>query len=312
MLLLTTCWLWADVYAQQDAQFTHNMFNGLIYNPAVAGSKEMASALLLSRNQWVGFEGAPVTQTASINAPFAQLRGGVGLHIVNDKLGYESQLTATASYAYKLPMNNGASLSLGLSLGFVQKTLDGTAFKPIVQGDQHIPTTKISDLVFPDLGFGLLYRSEKVYAAFSSTHLTQPEIKAQSGAGSTETGLKLVRHYFFTTGYNYSLTSVLDVRPSMFLKLTGASISKPIYDLNALFFYKQKVWAGASYRSIDAVALLLGFNITEQLRVGYSYDINTSQLANFNSGSHEFIVGYEWQLQKSKRSGIIIKSPRFL
>lgn len=297
--------------AQQDVQFTHNMFNGLIYNPAVAGSKDGISAFLLTRNQWVGFEGAPTTQTVSIDAPITQLRGGVGLHILNDRLGYESQIGANLSYAYKLPLNDNAVLSLGLSVGFAQKTIDGTNFNPITKGDQNIPTAKISDVIAPDLGFGLFYKSDKMYLALSSTHLTEPLIKDSSNP-TLETGLKVVRHYFTTAGYNYVLSPAFDIRPSFFLKFTQASITKPIYDLNTLIFYKQKVWIGTSYRSIDAVALLLGFSINEQLRVGYSYDINTSKLANFNSGSHEFVVGYDWKLNTSKPSTIIIKSPRFL
>lgn len=297
--------------AQQDVQFTHNMFNGLIYNPAVAGSKDGMSAFLLTRNQWVGFEGAPTTQTVSIDAPIAKLRGGIGLHIVNDRLGYESQIGANASYAYKLPLNDNAVLSLGLSIGFAQKTIDGANFNPITKGDLHIPVAKISDIIAPDLGFGLFYKSAKMYLALSSSHLTEPLIASKTNSG-LETGLKVVRHYFATAGYNYALTPALDIRPSFFLKFTEASIAKPIFDINGLLFYKQRVWIGTSYRSIDAVALLLGFNINEQLRVGYSYDINTSKLANFNSGSHEFVIGYDWKVNTSKRSTIIMKSPRFL
>ncbi len=300
-----------SVQAQQDVQFTHNMFNGLVYNPAVAGSKETISTFLLSRNQWVGFDGAPVTQTLSINAPVASLKSGVGLHIVNDKLGFESQIGATASFAYKLKLNNNSKLAFGLSVGFSQKTIDGTQFSAINSSDTKIPVNRISDEVFPDVGFGVLYQSTKTYIAYSASHLTQPRVGLKSGV-LPETGIRLVRHHFITSGYNYSLSSAIDIRPSVFLKLTELAPTRPVFDINGMVFYKQKVWGGMSYRSIDAVAFLVGFNINEQLRVGYSYDLNTSQLANFNSGSHEIVIGYDWKITNVPRNSLIIKTPRFL
>lgn len=304
-LVLNACVFTA--FAQQDAQYSHFMFNGLAFNPAVAGSKESISALALYRTQWVGWEDAPKTQTLSIHAPLRNIKSGVGIHLINDELGQESNLEVSLSYAYKLELGNGV-LSAGLNLGFYQQALDGTKLKPEDQTDGAIPKTKANDIA-GDIGLGLYYSTENFYAGISSRHINQPKIAYDAGA--TGKSFTVVRHHYLTAGYTYNLSPKFDIKPSVLLKLDKLN-NAPQPEVNVNVFYNQKMWAGISYRHADALLPLVGFNLTDKIRLSYSYDVTLTPIAGYSGGSHEIMLGYDFFLVSKAKTDIIIKTPRFL
>lgn len=297
------------VLAQQDPHYSHYMFNGLAFNPAVAGSKESISALALYRAQWVNLEGSPRTQTLSVHAPLQKIKSGIGIHLINDPLGYLGNLEVMLAYAYKLDLGNGV-LSTGLNFGFFQQALDGTKLKANDETDPDIPKTKVNDIT-GDLGLGVFYSTEAFYAGISMRHLTEPGIDYALSTGVDGQKLILKRHYYFTAGYNYILNSRFDIKPSVLLKVDKLNNS-PQPEANINVFYNQRMWGGLSYRYPDALIPLVGFNLTDKIKLSYAYDITLTPLSQYSSGSHEILLGYDFQIISKAKDDIIIKTPRFL
>ncbi len=303
-IIIASLFITVGVQAQQDPQFTQFMFNNLVINPAVAGSKESISAFVLSRSQWVGLDGNPETQTLSVHKPFEAISSGAGIHIINEKIGFSSNLSFMGDYAYKYELANGV-LSGGVSLGFVQNTLDGTKLRSVDGTDPRIPKGKENSITL-DAGLGIYYTTENYYAGISTTHINQGKIRYATE--TSETNSKLSRHVYLTGGYSYPLSANIDIKPSVLVKFQNNAQ----FELNTNVFYRQKYWAGVSYRSSDAINALIGLNITESLKFCYSYDVNVSKLSAYNQGSHEFSLGYDLFVLPRVKSDIIIRTPRFL
>jgi type IX secretion system PorP/SprF family membrane protein len=271
-------------FAQQDPQFTMNMFNRLYVNPAYAGSNNGICANALHRQQWVGFAGRPMTTVVSVDGTVKALHGGLGLSFLSDKLGAQYSGGVKLAYAFRLNLGPG-TLGIGLEGGILFSTLDGSLLTPVQQNDPNIVNQSSTGLA-PDLGAGVYYHTDKLYFGVSANHLLASDVAYESG--STTTNYKYARHYFAMAGYTYDMTPTLALKPSVFLKTDGAATQ---FDLNVSVMWNQMVWGGVSYRIDDAVAVMAGVQFGE-FRVGYSYDITTSKLNSYSSGSHEVMLGY--------------------
>ena len=286
----------ADSFAQQDPQFTQNMFNKLAVNPGFAGVSNAYCATLISRQQWLGFEGRPQTNLFSLDAkirPFDRFNSGVGLTVWQDELGFEKTLNAKLAYAYHKNIGNGL-LSIGIEGGIYNKSVNGNWITSGPNGlgngseDPSIPDSEVSDLTF-DLGFGAYYATQDFYVGLSTTHLTAPQLSAAADRSSLD--YSLARHFYVMGGYNISFAGPFELKPSIFIK---SDVSSTQVDLNVNLEYNQLLWGGLSYRYEDAIAILAGVNVPmlEGLKVGVSYDYNISLLNDYSSGSLEFMVGY--------------------
>jgi type IX secretion system PorP/SprF family membrane protein len=277
------------------------MFNGLVINPAYAGSKDFMSSTLMVRKQWSGFEGAPSTQNASIHGPLRRKKIGLGLMISNDKIGITSQTDVYASYAYHLPAGDG-KLALGLQGGI---SYFKSSFSELTVNDQDDPVYAVNTLtnLQPNFGFGAYYYLERYYAGLSVPQLIsydsiQPVNFYKRGIHHQ------ARHYYFNTGIILEASRDFIFRPSVLVKYVR---NAPVqYDINFNFLLSNIFWVGASYRSGDAVVGIVEYQINRQLRVGYSYDYTLSKLKNHSAGSHEFMVGYDFGYDMIK-----MKTPRY-
>lgn len=299
-----------SAFAQQDPQFTQNMFNQMFINPGYGGSNEAICATGIHRQQWAGFDGYPVSTIFELNAPLnlKSIPSGVGIVFLSDILGSEKNFGAKASYAYKLDLGSG-KLGLGLSLGIVNKALDVSEFKSpndLLGGpkDPSIPMASESKTGF-DLGFGAYFKTNNLQLGLSATHLTQPTMSYTDAANPYWR-----RHYYLTAGYVYQPKSnpLFAIIPSLIVKSDGSSTQ---FDINACVLYNKMVWGGVTYRAGDAFAVLLGVELRNGLKVGYSIDIVTSKIGSYNRLSHEIMVGYCFNLKIDKKRGSY-KSVRFL
>ena len=291
--------------SQQDEQFSQYMYNQLDFNPGSAGSKEAINASLLGRNQWVGIKGAPTTQIGSINAPVKlfKLNSGVGLTILSDKAGYDNNFGVKLSYAYRMDVNNGiGKLGIGFSAGYLNNNIkitspSGTWSAPgdatAPTNDGSIPMDKQSGSAF-DFGLGLFYKTDNLYLGLSSTHLLQPDLTYKSGGAK----VPKTRTFYLTASYNIAMKNPLfDLQPSLLISSVGSSSSA---DLNCVLLYNKKVWGGVTYRVGAAIIGMVGIELMSGLRIGYSYDFSTTSLGRYNSGSHEIMVGYSFNIAREK------------
>ncbi len=296
-------------FSQQDPVTSHYMFNTLTYNPGNAGTSGMICATALTRQQWVGFKGAPATTIFNISAPVSPfgINSGVGLIVESDNIGFDKDINLSASYSYLLDLGTG-TLGIGLNLGMLNKTLNPTWEIPSgdihtpASGDPLIPETKESFVAF-DAGFGLYYRTENYYAGLSVTHLNQPKIKYTKGTPYVS------RNYYLTAGYTLQLPNPsLELLPSVFAYSDGKVTQ---FAVSTLIRYNKKVWGGVSYRAGDALVGMIGLELYNGLRLGYAYDFTLSDIKKNSSGSHEFMVNYCFDLSLG-RSSMKYKSIRFL
>jgi type IX secretion system PorP/SprF family membrane protein len=317
LLLFLASVFWIGAYSQQERQVSQYMFDLISVNPGSAGSTDMISTHAILRQQWVGIEGAPQDFVVNLEAPFKLFKAhhGVGLSISDDKWGFNDDINLSLSYAYQFQLGNG-KLGLGLSGSFINRKLDPEWIIPdspghtAPGGDGAIPQGKQSKNVF-DLGAGLFYRTDELYVGVSSTHLMEGEFVYQKGTapGSAESTDKLVRHYYLTAGYTLQMSNpAFELLPSMMLQ---SDLSSTKIDLNATVMYNKKFWAGVSYRVGAAVVGMVGIDILNGVKIGYSYDFDTSALDNFSKGSHEVMVGYNFTLGVEKTPQKY-KSIRFL
>lgn len=284
--------------AQQDVQFSQYMYNQLDFNPGSAGNKEAINASLLGRQQWVGIKGAPTTSVFSVNAPVKpfKINSGIGLTILSDNIAYNKNIGLKLAYAYRMDVNNGmGKLGIGISAGFLNNAIKSAEWNPVdgsATGDASIPNTNDSGSTF-DVGFGMFYKTDNLYLGLSSTHLLQPVVKYKNGAEFPNT-----RHYYVTAGYNLAMKNPLfDLQPSLLIASDGSSSSA---DLNCVLLYNKRIWGGVSYRVGSAVVGMIGIELVSGLRVGYSYDFSATDLSKYNSGSHEIMIGYSFNVAKEK------------
>jgi type IX secretion system PorP/SprF family membrane protein len=300
--------LTVSVNAQQDPQVSHNMFNHLSVNPGFAGSNQAICANAIHRQQYMGFEGYPVTTLFNVDMPIKSISSGIGLSIMNDKAGNEKNVGVKLAYAYNMDMGDG-KLGIGLNIGMLNKSLDGKWITPSdLSGeggaDPSIPQANASHMAF-DMALGVFYRTNDLYVGLSSTHLNQPKMDFDLSNASV-----LRRHYYITAGYFYKLPGnpLFEVRPSIFVKSDGATSQ---IDLNASVLYNKMIWGGVSYRTSDAILAMLGIELKNGIKVGYAFDIVTSKIGSYNRLSHEVILGYCFNVSVDKRRGGY-KSVRFL
>lgn len=284
--------------AQQDPQFSQNLFNNIAINPGYAGSNDAISATALHRSQWMGFLGAPSTTNLGVEASLPMLHGGLGLNVMTDNIAQNEFLGLNLSYAYRTELAGG-NLGIGLSVGMLQDGVTGGDYIPEVGTDPTIPTSDEKAAGF-DLGAGLFYKSEKVYLGLSSTHINESTIESSSEL------MSMTRHYYLSAGYNHNLSPEMILIPSVFVKSDGVSASM---DLTALVEYNKRFWGGVTIRPSESVIALLGMHLNESLRFGVAYDVPISEISH--AGSMEFMVGYSFKVDYSK---VVkgFKNPRLL
>lgn len=296
LLLIVFAAITGMVNAQQDPQFTNWMFDRISFNPAAAGMDRLHCLTVFHRDQWDGFAGDPKTYLLNYNGYVqtgynkSQLIG-IGLSAYTEVLGKETNNVVRLAGAYH--KNLGAStLSVGLHLGMVNKSL-GAKWNPIDQGDATIPTGGVSSMAL-DANLGvMLYQPGKYYAGLSATHLP--------AANLYNVNVKLARHYYLMGGYEYPIDgSDIKLRANALVKTSLKS--KMSADINVNALWNDMVWGGLSFRPGDAIAPMLGFQtcktsqvnktteMTNCFKIGYSYDVTTSDIKDYSAGSHEIFV----------------------
>ncbi len=283
--------LFSVTNAQQDAMFTHYMYNTQWVNPAYAGTREALTITGINRSQWVGYDGAPVDQSFTMNMPIAQNKAGIGLSILNDKIGPAKNTLLALDFSYHVRLDRKSKLSFGLK-GLIDFYRNNMALLNVSQQNDAAFAQNINQ-ISNNLGAGLYYHHDRFYIGISTPRLI--EYKAQSGMVQEK------RHFYFITGALFPMNDDIIFKPTLFLKETmGAPIQA---DLTGSFVIKSKYNVGLMYRTGDALGILLGYSVSEKLYLGYSFDwsvMNTT--GKYNSGSHEIMFRYDIKMNLKPRS----------
>nr|WP_314866261.1 type IX secretion system membrane protein PorP/SprF [uncultured Flavobacterium sp.] len=271
-------------YAQQDAQFTQYMYNTITINPAYAGSRGVLSIFALHRTQWVGLDGAPVTNTVSMNTPFNESNLGLGISIVNDKIGPTQENTISADISYSIPTSENFKLSFGIKATANLFSLDVNKLNPV---DNDPSLHDFNNKFTPNIGAGIYLHSDKAYVGFSV-----PNFIETNRYNDNEVAIfKEKINYYLIGGYVFNISNDIQFKPAGLLKIVqGAPLQA---DISANFMFIEKLTVGVAYRWSAAMSGMVGFQISEGLHIGYGYDLETTDLDRYNSGSHEVFLRYE-------------------
>jgi type IX secretion system PorP/SprF family membrane protein len=280
-----------SAYSQQDAMYTHYMFNTLAVNPAYAGSRDALSITSLHRSQWIGFKGAPITQTLTVHTPILTKNIGLGMSLINDKIGPVNMTSLYFDFAYKINFKNNARLAFGLKGGMNFRNQELSNLQAAEANDPEL-LNDVRSQFLPNFGFGLYYYSEKFYTGISIPKLLENNFKTNSTSGTTNLGSE-ERHYYIIAGTIFSLNKGIKLKPTSFVKITNGT---PIEaDLTATFIFNNKFQLGAMFRTGDALGILAGIHISEQFEIGYSFDWSyTNSTLKYNFGSHEIMLRYDF------------------
>ncbi|WP_026726123.1 PorP/SprF family type IX secretion system membrane protein [Flavobacterium sasangense] len=297
ILTIICAFILQSMYSQQDSQYTQYMYNTPLVNPAYAGSRETITAFLLHRNQWVGLDGAPVTNNFSINMPVGDSNFGIGLNFVNDKIGPVSENEISADLAYFIQVSENFKLSLGLKGTANLFQLDVNKLRIYDPAD---PQFQNVDTEFsPNVGAGLYLFSDKTYFGLSVPNFFESYRYNDNNIEITKEKM----HFYFIAGHVFTLSPNIDFKPAVLSKIVeGAPLQA---DVTANFLFFDKLTLGAAYRWDASVSALAGFQISDSWFIGYGYDLETTKLANYNSGSHEIFLRYEF-FNRSR-----VSAPRF-
>ena len=272
-------------YAQQDAQFTQYMYNTININPAYAGSRGALSIFGLHRTQWVGLDGAPETNAFSVHTPINNSKIGIGLSFINDKIGPVNENNISVDVSYTVPTSETFKLSFGIKGNANLFNLDRSKLNPMNPNDDHLQD--VSNDFSPNIGAGVYWHSDKFYAGLSVPNFLQSKTYSDNDFSVNQEKL----NYYFITGYVFDLNPNIKFKPALLTKLVaGAPLQ---VDVSGNFMFAERFVIGAAYRWDAAVSAMAGFQVTDGLYLGYGYDMDTTELKNYNSGSHEIFLRFE-------------------
>lgn len=270
----------STAYSQQDALYTQYMENQIYVNPAYAGSKEYMQLTGVHRQQWVGFTGAPMTTSFSFHSPLKYKSIGLGMDILNDKIGPINRLSAAANFAYRLHFRGDSKLSFGLKAGMDNysgdlRAIDASGKDPLA-GD-------LTNAITPTFGAGIYYFAPKWFVGASIPRLTKDLSKKVSG-------LSDATHVFAIAGCVIPMGNQWKLRPTSQVRyVSGAPLS---IDGSLAVVYNDKFWIGGMYRLKSSAGIFVQYQVTPQFKMGYAYDASVNGMQGFNKGSHEIMLSY--------------------
>lgn len=274
------------VYGQQDLMVSQYTFNHAYLNPAATGVKGYYNATLMYRNQWVQFEGAPISQFLSVDGPVISDKMGLGLLLQNEAIGVNKQTDIAVNYSYIIDMDK-LKLSMGLRGGMSMFSTNYTDHKVWDTQDEIFQKNTTSYL--PNFGFGVYLKHENYYASFSIPHLLNYAPQTTFSLNSKNSN-QLVRHYYLMGGYRFHVGDDFVIEPTMLVKYAPNSPTQ--LDGNLLLEYKEFIIVGAGYRTDNSFIVLSKLQISNKFQLGYSFDINTNDVKDYSKGSHEVMVNF--------------------
>jgi len=286
ILILFSLCLAVASHAQQNPLSTLFMTNPFVLNPALAGTNNYFQVISQNRFQWIGFTDAPITNSLSVYGPLEKYPMGWGSTLSYDVAGPVSIGTVHGSYAYHYNINEDMKISMGLNIGIMQYKIDYAK----IDMEYDDPTMNAKENYYlPDANLGAYFYTSTYHVGLVVSHLLNNKIQI----GTDPTGdSKLKSHFYLTGGYKYYVNREWAIEPSVVLKKVWPAPFQ--VDLNVRAWYKNMVWGGLSYRTQEALSIMLGYTYEKKIYIGYSYDLVLNPLGAHNFGSHELMLGYRF------------------
>jgi len=302
ILSILICFAAGVSFGQQDKLLTHFMYDRMSVNPGETGLDDGICATSIYRNQWDKVNGAPNSAVLNVAANMNRFfPGGLGLSFYHDAIGFSRQNNLLLNYSYPISLGNVGVLGAGIGVGMMSYSMNPAWIPPQTINDPSLPGADFSAINL-DLNFGLYLKGRNYYAGLSSTHLSESEMLGSS-TGIGVAGYSTARHYYIMGGYKLPniASGALDFNLMMRTDLVKYSV-----DINSRYFFKKDNkefgYVGLTYRTSDAIGIMLGYNAFKNFTCGYSYDITINKLSSISRGSHEFFVRYCYYLKNPPKT----------
>lgn len=291
--------------AQNQFHLGQYMIHQPFINPAAMGTYSKLTAAMFYRNQWTGFDGAPVTQGINLIHRLPDEKNFIGLTVGHDVIGINKSTEISGSYAYKLKSGPKSRLVFGLSasLNLVQSDLNNLN---IIDQTDPIFSANSPTYALPNFKFGTYYYRPKFYVGFAMPNLLQNQVVATGGGQKGEASFNVDNlHYYLHSGYNWAYKPKLDFNFSTMLKqVSGAPLQ---IDLNVQALFNKKYGVGVSYRTSNELLGILTWQINQDLKLSYAYEFNMADIGYYSNGSHEIMLIYQYRPPVKP----VISVPRF-
>lgn len=285
LLCISVNWL---AYGQQDPLYSQYLFNQNMINPAYTGVNDVFNATAITRHQWIGIEGAPVTNTLNVSSSLLNNKLGAGLILVSDKYGVNRNTEVQAQFAYRIDLLNGKSISFGMQTGYINYKYDYSNL--LTEQDDQALILADDNISNVNFGAGVYYRTNQYYLGISVPRMLNAESEDVNGTNSTI----YRRHFYISAGYIFDQLIALKFKPSILLKVVeGQPIS---IDLNASVLLMETLWVGATFRNLNAFGVNGQFEVNDQIRLGYSFELPLNAISNNAFGSHELMVSFDMEI----------------
>lgn len=277
-----------QMVAQQQSQYTQYMYNNFSINPAFTGYRNSLSAVLLHRSQWMGFEGAPTTQTFSIQSPLKDDVSGIGLDFYNDNIGEISNMAVSGNYSYTIETTN-FNIAFGVKAGISRLSVDFGKLTLENETDKSFENNV--NKINPQVGAGMLLYNEKFYFGISAPNLLENNFIEANPQQTLLKEAKEKRNFYAMGGFVWDISETLAFHPNVVAKvIDGAPVQ---IDVSGNFVFNKKVTFGVAYRHEAAFSALAALQVSEAFLLGLSYDYDTTKFSNYNNGSAELVLRYE-------------------
>jgi len=286
------------LYSQQQVQYTQFMHNKMALNSSIAGSKGAPVFAALLRQQWIGVEGAPVSQSVTFHAPIPKRKIGLGFVLTNDQIGVTRSIGVSANYAYHIELKEDLFLSAGLNTSIRQLRINWNDAVAIHQGDAFVPANGESSKMMVNFGTGFLFYNDRFYAGVSAPSLLKNRIDFGVGAASSETQAREEIHFYAMAGTLFPIQGKLSLKPALLVKYVN---NAPVdFDLHASLDWNRRFSLGATYRTGgslnrpvgESIDVLVGFSPSQSIRLGLSYDYSLTKINQYTVGSIELFGEY--------------------
>ncbi len=301
-------------YAQQQQQLTQFTHNPYMVNASFAGVYDMIDINTSFRHQWVNMPGAPKTFYMSVAAPLGRkgrptynpslriskptgqsaiqrpkistglLKHGVGGYVLYDQYGHFNRFAGMGSYTVHVPVVKGYNLALSVQGGLSNHSLDELHLLDINDPFYNSLMATGGNTNYLDISSGGLFYSENLFIGYMGSKVAHMAL----GLGAQDFDLRT--HHFAMAGYNFDLKKQgILLTPSVLMKYMAPA--PVMWDIHLKATFNNWIWGGVTYRHKDALAMMFGLYASNMIKVGYSYDLSISGLTNYNSGTHEIVLG---------------------
>lgn len=302
LLLLLAIVFSCQAHAQSDQHYTMFLYNKQLYNPAYVGSKDMLSSNADYRNQWTGMNGAPKTFNATIDGPAGNYMRpfrpvAFGGSIAGERIGVESNTNVMGYYAYRIQLEHSV-VSFGLRAGIKMYTGRYSQLTLAQQNDLSF-NQDVRNAILPNTGAGIYWYGKEGYAGFSVPNILQNYYDKKQNPTPKA---KEVRGYYFCAGYVFPVNDVVKIQPQLLTRYAGNRLYQLPFncDFNASAIFYDRLMTGVTYRTDKSFEFIVHVQATRDINIGYSYDLLMSDLAGYDKGTHEMVIGYNFIRDNSK------------